>query len=82
MAIKKPAAYSLQTNTSDEMGPYLSPRDLAERWRCSLSSVYRIAEEEGLTRVRLGNARKGKNSMIRYLRSEVEAYEESRQFSS
>ena len=65
-----------------EMGPYLSPRDLADRWRCSLSSVYRVAEEESFTRLRLGNAKKGKNSMIRYLRREVEAYEESRRFSS
>jgi hypothetical protein len=69
-------------NDSGEGAPYLSPRDVAERWRCSLSSVYRIAAEESFTRLRLGNAKKGKNSMIRYMRKEVEAYEESRRFSS
>ena len=55
--------------------PYLSPRELAERWRCSRSSVDRIARRAGLTRCCLGE---GRNGIVRYLRKEVEAYEQSR----
>ena len=58
---------------------YLSPRDLATRWRCSRSTVDRIAEREGLTRLCLGEGRSG---IIRYLREEVEELEESRLLSS
>ena len=55
---------------------YISPRELAERWRCGRSSVDRIARRAGLTRVCLGV---GRNGMVRYVRKEVVAYEESRQ---
>jgi len=55
--------------------PYLSPKDLAERWRCARSSVDRIARRAGLKRLCIGE---GKNGMVRYLRKEVEAYEASR----
>lgn len=55
--------------------PYFSPKELAERWRCSRSSVDRIALRAGITRVCLGE---GRNGMIRYPRKEVEAYEASR----
>ncbi len=55
--------------------PYLSPRELAARWRCSRSSVDRIARRIGLSRVYLGD---GRNGIVRYLRKEVEAYEETR----
>lgn len=55
--------------------PYLSPRELAERWRCARSSVDRIARRAGLRRVCLGGGVKG---MIRYLREEVERFEQSR----
>lgn len=54
---------------------YLSPKELAERWRCARSSVDRIAARAGLRRVCLG---KGRNGMVRYLREEVERYEQSR----
>lgn len=54
---------------------YLSPKDLAERWRCSRPTVARIAERVGLKRFHLGD---GRNGVIRYLRREVEAFEESR----
>lgn len=54
---------------------YLSPRDLTVRWRCSRSTVDRIAEREGLTRLCLGE---GQNGIIRYLLTEVEELEESR----
>jgi hypothetical protein len=56
--------------------PYVSPRELMKRWRCARSSVDRIARRAGLTRICLGE---GHNGMVRYIRKEVEAYEESRQ---
>ena len=56
--------------------PYVSPKELARRWCCGRSSVDRIARRAGLTRLYLGA---GKNGMVRYVRKEVEAYEESRQ---
>ena len=58
-----------------EESPYISPAELAERWRCGRSSVDRIARSAGLTRLCLGS---GKNGMIRFIREEVIAYEASR----
>ncbi len=58
-----------------EEPPYFSPRELATRWRCSRSSVDRIAEDAGFTRFL---PRNGANGMVRYVRKEVEAYEQSR----
>lgn len=58
-----------------EMSPYISPNDLAERWQCSRSTVDRIARREGFTRVCLGA---GANGIVRYLRKEVAAYEETK----
>ena len=55
--------------------PYVSPRELAERWRCSRSSVDRIARRAGLTRVCLSE---GRNGMVRFVREEVEQFEASR----
>ena len=55
--------------------PYVSPRELAERWRCSRSSVDRIARRAGLTRVCLSE---GRNGMVRFVRKEVEQFEASR----
>ena len=61
-----------QTNERE----YLTPNELAIRWKCSRTSVNRYTKEAGLTRFCLGN---GKNSAIRFLRKEVEAYEKTRQ---
>lgn len=55
--------------------PYLAPKELADRWRCSRSSVDRIAQRAGLKRLCLGSGARG---MVRYIREEVEKYEESR----
>lgn len=55
--------------------PYLSPREVAERWRCSRSTVDRVAQRAGLTRLYLGE---GRNGVVRYVKKEVEAYEASR----
>jgi hypothetical protein len=54
---------------------YLSPRELAARWKCARSTADRIVTQAGLTKVLLGE---GKNGMVRYLRAEVAAYETSR----
>ena len=56
--------------------PYISPKELADRWQCSRSSVDRIARRARLKRVCLG---KGQNGMVRYLRTEVVNYEKDRQ---
>ena len=56
--------------------PYLSPKELQERWRCSRSSVDRIARRARLTRLCLGE---GRNGIVRYSRKEVEAFEMKRQ---
>ena len=60
---------------NESESPYVSARELAERWRCSRSSVDRIARRVGLTRCCLGD---GRNGMVRFLRKEVEAFEQSR----
>lgn len=56
--------------------PFFSPTELAQRWRCSRTSVDRITRRAGLTRLCLGE---GKNGLIRYLKKEVTAYEASHQ---
>ena len=56
--------------------PYISPKELAERWQCSRSSVDRMARRAGFTRLCLGE---GKNGTVRYLREEVIAHEQQRQ---
>ena len=60
----------------DEPPPYVTPKELAKRWQCSRTSVDRIAQRAGLTRVCLGE---GANGIVRYVREEVVAYETSRQ---
>ena len=59
----------------DPESPWISPRELVARWQCSRSSVDRIARRAGLTRLCLGE---GRNGMVRYVRKEVEAYENER----
>ncbi len=60
---------------ADSGGPFISPRELAARWRCGRSSVDRLARLAGMTRLCLGS---GRNGTVRYLITEVEAYEASR----
>lgn len=54
---------------------FLSPRQLAERWNCAPSTAQRIARNAGIAKYCLGE---GRNGTVRYLLSEVEAYEEER----
>ncbi len=72
--IRKGAKMTSHSSESKE-SIYISANEILERWRCKRSSVYRTARREGFTRICLGN---GKNGMVRYLREEVIAYEESR----
>jgi hypothetical protein len=55
-----------------QTSPYISPKELSERWQCARSSVDRIARRAGIKRLYLGE---GKNGMVRFLRKEVEGYE-------
>ena len=64
-----------QSFQPETRSPYVSPRELAARWQCSRSSVDRIARRAGLSRMFLGD---GRNGMVRYVREEVEHYEQSR----
>ncbi len=68
-------ARSMREPGAAEPSPYLSPNELAERWRCARSSADRIARRAGLRRVCLGGGVRG---MVRYLRKEVEQFEQSR----
>lgn len=54
---------------------FISPNELSHRWQCARSSVDRIAKRVGLTRMYLG---KGRSGMVRYIREEVEAFENTR----
>lgn len=54
---------------------YISPNELSKRWQCSRSSVDRIAQRSGMTRICLGE---GKNGMVRYLRAEALELEQQR----
>lgn len=60
---------------NDTVSPLMAPREVAERWRCSRSSVDRVAQRAGLRRVCLGTGQRG---MVRYLRDEVLRFEQSR----
>lgn len=63
------------TGQPEPLSPFVSPKELAQRWRCARSSVDRIARRAGLRRVHLGGGCRG---MVRFLREEVERYENSR----
>lgn len=64
-----------RSESTEVLSPYLSPRELAERCRCSRSSVDRIARRAGLSRLCLGE---GANGIVRFDRKELEAYEATR----
>ena len=55
--------------------PYISAKELAQRWQCARSSVDRIIRRAGLSRICLGTGCRG---MVRFLREEVERFENSR----
>lgn len=55
--------------------PFISAKELSERWQCARSSVDRVARRAGMKRFVLGD---GKNGMVRFLRKDVENYERDR----
>ncbi len=57
-----------------EKSRYVSARQLADRWSCAKSTVHRIADRNKFRRFYLGSRDRG---MVRYLREEVERYEQS-----
>ncbi len=73
--ILKTSAASQNHEAASNGVVYISPRELVVRWRCSRSTVDRIAVRARLTRLCLGD---GRNGIIRYLIKEVEQYEQSR----
>jgi len=54
---------------------YMSPKELAARWKCGRSTADRIARREGFRHLALGV---GRNGTIRYVREDVIAYEQRR----
>jgi hypothetical protein len=62
----------MKSHSNKSPSPYISPKELAERWQCARSSVDRITRLAGMKRLYLGN---GKNGIVRFSRKEVEAYE-------
>lgn len=64
---------------ADTWKQYVSPKELAERWCCSRTTAQRIAERAGVAKYFLGE---GRNGMVRYALTDIEAYEESRKVSA
>lgn len=65
----------MRPNITTEASPYLSAKEIALRWGCARTSIGRIAKRARFTRLYLGT---GKRGMVRYLRSDVEAFERKR----
>jgi hypothetical protein len=74
-ARKANEAEDTPSGEQDDAALYISPKELAERWRCSRPQVDRIARRAGFKRLLLGH---GRNGLVRYLVAEVEALEASR----
>lgn len=55
--------------------PYITPGEVAKRWKCGRATVDRTAIKEKFSRLILGD---GKNSPVRFVLKEVIAYEASR----
>jgi hypothetical protein len=57
----------------DGSSPWLSARELMQRWKCSRSSVARIAERHGIRRLVFGE---DENCMVRYCWADVVRFED------
>jgi hypothetical protein len=70
-----------KTSTAESKGrgqggsPYVSPKQLTQRWQLARSTVDRIARRAGFRKLALGT---GRNGAVRYLLDDVLAYEHSR----
>jgi len=67
------SAECARSSGTDSSSQYLSPNDLAARWRISRRSLDRLVQEEGFTKLFLGDAR---NSSVRFRLDEVLRYEQ------
>lgn len=54
--------------------PYLSIQDLAERWRCSVQTIYNRRNEDKLDLPAVTEG-KGRGKRVLFRRTDVEAYE-------
>lgn len=63
------------TRPKPESDRFITPGELARRWCCARSTVDRIARRAGFKRFCPGHGARG---MVRYLREEVERYEQTR----
>ena len=55
--------------------PYISPKELAARWRVARSTVEVLVRQHGITRLCLGE---GKNGTVRYKLDDVLRFEQTR----
>lgn len=76
---KESAHREMKEEGNKQESLYVSTRELAKRWQCAVSSVGRIAKKNGFARFYLGE---GRNGIVRYLRKEVEEFENSRRIAS
>ncbi len=67
------ATREIVTREMKQQAVYISPNELADRWRVARATVDRIARRESFKRLCLGE---GKNSAIRYLLEDVKDFEE------
>lgn len=65
----------MNAHESSQSSKYVAAKELMVRWQCSRSQVPRIANRLGLRKLLTGE---GSNGMVRYLREEVEAKEQTR----
>jgi hypothetical protein len=73
------SANSPDTRIPIDLATYMSPNELARRWRVSRSTADRIARDNGFNRFLPG---KGRNATVRYLASDVIRFEQSRMIGS
>ena len=55
--------------------PFISAREIAQRWSCSASTVHRICQGAGISMARLGGTT---GRLVRYNRAEVMRFEGTR----
>lgn len=54
---------------------FMTASQVAQRWNCSVPTVFRIVQRNNFKRLKLSDE---KNGCVRYMRSEVLAYEANR----
>jgi hypothetical protein len=74
MSRKDRALTTAVAPATSALSTYISPREWADQLRCSLATVYRIADRARFRRLCVGH---GRNGMVRYFREDIEAYEKT-----